>query len=35
MAILKVLINGGRVFFLEMRSLKIPATGNPCVLTVG
>ena len=25
-----------RVFFLlELRDLKIPATGNPCVLTAG
>ena len=32
---MKVLINDGPVFFLEMRGLKIPATGNPCVLTVG
>jgi len=25
----------GCVFFIEMRNLKIPATGNPCVLTAG
>jgi len=23
------------IFFLERRNLKIPATGIPCVLTVG
>jgi len=23
------------IFFIERRDLKIPATGNPCVLTVG
>ena len=35
MAMMKVLINNGCVLFIEMRNLKIPATGNPCVLTVG
>jgi hypothetical protein len=23
------------LFFIERRNLKIPATGNPCVLTAG
>jgi len=23
------------LFFIERRDLKIPATGNPCVLTAG
>jgi hypothetical protein len=35
MAMMKVLINNGCVLFIEMRNLKIPATGNPCVLTAG
>jgi len=35
MAMVKVLINYGCVLFIEMRNLKIPTTGNPCVLTAG
>jgi hypothetical protein len=34
-AMMNVLINNGCELFIEMRNLKIPAAGNPCVLTAG
>jgi hypothetical protein len=35
-AMMKVLIKKTvALFFIERRDLKIPATGNPCVLTAG
>jgi hypothetical protein len=35
MATMNVLINEWSCVFLEINDLKIPATGNPCVLTAG